>query len=204
MITWEQVPLKEQQALRSAFVNDPSIKKLDQVAAQLQKNRDFIGALNVKKEIEAQWEYVKQTHLKSYDKTVQETVKLSELGLPEDKLQSLVENMLTIFMACDIIETAHLNANEILRSHDKNASLDNFNDLTSFVDRVKTHLKFLQTETGYMDDLAWGDGCDKQYEMIRNKARSIMKKKDDINRWGQNLKKYIDGTLDQKAHQDKV
>lgn len=204
MITWEQVPPKEQQKLREAFCKNPSIIKLDQLATQLQRNRDFIGALNTKKEIEAQWEYVKQTYLKSYDNTIQETVKLSQLGLPEDKLQSLVENMLTIFMACDIIETAHLNANDILKSHDKNASLDNFNDLTSFVDRVKAHLKFLQTETGYMDDLAWGDGCDKQYEMIRNKARSIMKKKDDIKRWGQNLKKYIDGTLDQKAHQDKV
>lgn len=204
MITWEQVPLKEQQALRLAFTNNPSIKQLEITAAQLQHNRDFIGALEVKKEITAQWEYVKQTHLKSYDKTVQETVKLSELGLHNDKLQSLVENMITIFMACDIIETAHMNANEILRKHDKNASLDNFNDLTSFIDRVKAHLRFLQSETGYMDDLAWGDGCDKQYEMIRNKARSIMKKKDDIKRWGQNLKKYIDGTLDQKAHQDKV
>ena len=195
MMTWEQVPPKEQQKLRIAFCNNPSIKKLDQMAAQLQHNRDFIGSLNLKKEIEAQWEYVKQTHLKSYDKTVQETVKLSELGLPEDKLQSLVENMLTIFMACDIIETAHMNANEILKKHDKNASLDNFNDLTSFIDRVKAHLKFLQSETGYMDDLAWGEGCDKQYEMIRNKARAIMKKKDDITRWGQNLKKYIDGTI---------
>ena len=204
MMTWDQVPPKEQQKLRLAFCNNPSIKKLDQVAAQLQKNRDFIGALNVKKEIEAQWEYVKQTHLKSYDKTVQETVKLSELGLPEDKLQALVENMITIFMACDIIETAHMNANEILQSHDKNASLDNFNDLTSLVDRVKAHLKFLQSETGYMDDLAWGDSCDKQYEMIRNKARAIMKKKDDIKRWGQNLKKYIDGTLDQKTNPDKT
>jgi len=204
MMTWEQVPPQEQQELRLAFINDPSIKKLDQLATQLQRNRDFIGALNLKKEIEAQWEYVKQTHLKSYDNTVQETVKLSKIGLPEDKLQSLIENMLTIFMACDIIETAHMNANEILKSHDNNYSLDNFNDLISFINRIKAHLKFLQSETGYMDDLAWGDGCDKQYEMIRNKARSIMKKKDDIKRWGQNLKKYIDGTLDQKAHQDKV
>ena len=107
-------------------------------------------------------------------------------------------------MACDIIETAHFNANEILKSHNKNASLDNYDDLKTMIGIVESHLKFLQTETGYMDDLAWGEGCDKQYEMIRNKARSIMKKKDDINRWGQNLKKYIDGTLDQKAHQDKV
>lgn len=195
MMTWEQVPLEEQQKLRVAFCNNPSIKKLDQLATKLQRNGDFIGALNLKKEIEAQWEHVKHTHMKSYDNTIQETVKLSELGLPDDKVRSLVENMLTIFMACDIIETAYLNANEILKKHDKNTSLDNFDDLTSFIDRVKAHLRFLQSETGYMDDLAWGDGCDKQYEMIKNKARSIMKKKDNITRWGQNLKKYIDGTI---------
>ena len=195
MMTWEQVPLEEQQKLRVAFCNNPSIKKLDQLATKLQRNGDFIGALNLKKEIEAQWEHVKHTHMKSYDNTVQETVKLSELGLPDDKVRSLVENMLTIFMACDIIETAYLNANEILKKHDKNTSLDNFDDLTSVIDRVKAHLRFLQSETGYMDDLAWGDGCDKQYEMIKNKARSIMKKKDNITRWGQNLKKYIDGTI---------
>lgn len=195
MMTWEQVPLEEQQKLRVAFCNNPSIKKLDQLATKLQRNGDFIGALNLKKEIEAQWEHVKHTHMKSYDNTVQETVKLSELGLPDDKVRSLVENMLTIFMACDIIETAYLNANEILKKHDKNTSLDNFDDLTSLIDRVKSHLRFLQNETGYMNDLAWGDGCDKQYEMIKNKARSIMKKKDNITRWGQNLKKYIDGTI---------
>lgn len=195
MMTWEQVPLEEQQKLRVAFCNNPSIKKLDQLATKLQRNGDFIGALNLKKEIEAQWEHVKQTHLKSYDNTVQEAVKLSELGLPDDKVQYVVENMLTIFMACDIIETAYLNANEVIRKHDKSASLDNFNDLTSLIDRVKSHLRFLQNETGYMNDLAWGDGCDKQYEMIKNKARSIMKKKDNITRWGQNLKKYIDGTI---------
>ena len=199
MITWEQIPIKEQQALRLAFCNDPSVKQLDFTATKLQKQGDFIRALEIKKQIAAQWEYVKQTHLRDvqpkYDKTVNETVKLSELGLPEDKLQILVENMITIFMACDIIETAHFNANEILKSHDKNASLDNYDDLKTMIDIVKSHLKFLQSETGYMDDFAWGEGCDKQYEMIKNKARSIMKKKDNVERWGQSLKKYIDGTL---------
>lgn len=199
MITWEQIPIKEQQALRLAFCNDPSVKQLDFTATKLQKQGDFIRALEIKKQIAAQWEYVKQTHLRDvqpkYDKTVNETVKLSELGLPEDKLQILVENMITIFMACDIIETAHFNANEILKSHDKNASLDNYDDLKTMIDIVKSHLKFLQLETGYMDDFAWGEGCDKQYEMIKNKARSIMKKKDNVERWGQSLKKYIDGTL---------
>lgn len=195
MMTWEQVPLKEQQKLRLAFDNNPTIKKLDQLATQLHHNRDYIGALKVRKDIDNRWKYIKENHLKSYDKTVQETVKISELGLPEDKVQALVENILVIFMACDIIETAHMNANDILKKHDKNASLDNFNDLTSFIGRIKAHLQFLQKETGYMGDLAWADGCDKQYEMIRNKARSIIKKKNNPKLWGQNIKKYMDSNL---------
>ena len=202
MVTWEQIPLKEQRDLRLAFLNDPLIKKLDLLASQFQNSKLFIEALETRKEIDKKWEHTKKVYLDSvqpkYNETVNETIKLSKLGLPEDKLQALIENMITIFMACDIIDTAYFNANEILRNHDPNASLDNFNDLKNTIDSVQSHLKFLQSETGYMDDLAWGEGCDKHYEMIKNKARSIIKKKDDVSRWGKNLKKYIDGTLDNK------
>lgn len=195
MITWEQVPLKEQEKLRSAFCNNPSIKQLETIAADYLKRGDYIKALETKKEITAQWEYVKEVHLKTYHNTVQEAVKLSEIGLPEDKLQVLIQNMLIIFMSCDIIETAYLNANEVLKKFNPDYSLDNFNDIKSVIDVVKNHLKFLQSETGYMDDFIWGDSCDKQYDMIKNKAKSIISKKNNLERWGQNMKKYIDGTL---------
>lgn len=195
MITWEQVPLKEQEKLRLAFCNNPSIKQLETIAADYLKKGDFIKALETKKEITAQWEYVKEVHLKTYHDTVQEAVKLSEIGLPEDKLQVLIQNMLVIFMSCDIIETAYLNANEVLKKFNPDYSLDNFNDIKSVIEVVKNHLKFLQSETGYMDDFIWGDSCDKQYDMMKNKAKSIISKKNNLKRWGQNMKKYIDGTL---------
>ena len=54
MITWEQIPIKEQQALRLAFCNDPSVKQLDFTATKLQKQGDFIRALEIKKQIAAQ------------------------------------------------------------------------------------------------------------------------------------------------------
>lgn len=195
MITWDQVPLSEQQALYKAFCDNDDIKQLEKLYNQYYRNNLFIQALEVRKSIDKQWEYVKETYLSKYRDTINNTVKLSQLGLPEDKLQKLVENIITIFMACDIIETAYINANEILKSHDENTSMDNFNDLKYLIDKVKTHLKFLQSETGYMGDFIWGDSCDRLYEMIRNKARAIIKKKDNIKTWGKSLKKYIDGTL---------
>lgn len=200
MFTWEDIPPKEQEALRQAFCNEPGIRAMESTANSLQKQRKYIEALNLKKEIAIEWEYVKKVHLEKYKKehknTVNQVVKLSEIGLPEDKMQELIENMVSLFMACDIIETCHFNANEVLRDFNKDYSMDNFNDIKLLAEGVKDHLTFLQKETGYMDDLLWGEGCDKQYEMIKNKARAIIKKKNDMNRWGQNLKKYIDGTLD--------
>lgn len=197
MITWEGLPLDERMALRKAFEANNEVIHMEQAALAYQRAKNYVKALEMKKEIQKQWDYVKQVHMEHYMKTVNETVKLSSLGLPEEINQMVIENILVIFMACDLIETAHMNANEALKKIDKNYSMDNFQDLTSLVGGVKRHLQFLQTETGYMDDLAWGEGCDKQYEMTRNKARAIMKKKD-MSRWGQNLRKYIDGTLDKK------
>jgi hypothetical protein len=195
--TWEGLPLDERIELRKAFEANPDIIHMEQAAVAYQRSKNYIQALEVKKEIEKQWQYVIQTHLEHYKNTINETVKLSSLGLSEETNQVVVENIIIIFMACDLIETAHFNANEVLQKVNKNYSMDNFQDLTSLIGGVKRHLKFLQSETGYMDDLAWGEGCDKQYEIIRNKARAIMKKKG-MSKWGQNLKKYIDGTLDNK------
>ena len=197
MITWEGLPLDERMALRKAFEANNEVIHMEQAALAYQRAKNFVKALEMKKEIDKQWEYVKQVHVEHYMQTVNEAVKLSSLGLPEETNQKVIENILVIFMACDLIETAHMNANEALKKVNKDYSMDNFQDLTSLVGGVKRHLKFLQQETGYMDDLTWGDNCDKQYEMTRNKARAIMKKKD-TSRWGQNLKKYIDGTLDKK------
>lgn len=194
-MNWNQVPLEEQGRLYQAFLNNQGIIKLSNLASEYIKTKQYIQALETKKEITAQWEYVKQQHLKDYDKVIEETVKLSDLHLSEEILHPLLENIISIFMCCCIIETAHFNANEILKKVNPDYSMDNFADLVSLIDNVNKKLKYLQVTTGYMDDLYWYDICDKFHDMVRNKARSILKRKDDINRWKGNLKKYIDGTV---------
>ena len=192
-MTWDRIPLEEQLKLRKAFENNEGIKKLDNLASKLQKNKDYIGALECKKEIEARWEHVKNSHCKDYDKVVEETVKLSDLNLPKEILQPFLKNIISIFICCSIIETCHFDANEIIKKANPDYSVDNFSDLVSLIDNVKKKLKYLQETTGYMDDDFWYDTCDKFQIMVNNKAFSILKKKD--TNWSNNLKKYIDGTL---------
>lgn len=194
-MTWDQIPLEDQKKLRIAFLNNKETQKLDQQASIYQKNGYFIKALECRKEIDSQWEYVKQQYCKEYDDVIEETVKLSDLNLSEEILQPLLENIISIFMCCCIIETSHYDANEILKKVNKNYSMDNFNDIVSLIDSIKKKLNYLQKTTGYMDDLYWYDSIDNFHTMIKNKAKSILKKKDAINRWGNNFKKYVDGTL---------
>lgn len=195
MITFEQLPLKEQLELRRAFDKDPGTIELDRQASYFHRNKQFVQALQLRQEIDRQWKCLKESYIADYKKVVEETVKLSDLHLSEEILQPLLENIITLFICCSIIETAYFEADEILKGVNKDYSIGNFSDLANIVNSVKKKLKYLQDETGYMDDLYWYDSCDKHYEMIKNKARSILKKKGNIKRWGQNFRKYIDGTL---------
>ena len=199
MITWEDIPGNEQIALRKAFEDNPEIKKLRYDINQLTLSRHYIESLNLNKYVDKLWEEVKASHIANYQKSIEQSVKLSEIGLSQKDIQTVVENILIVFMCCDIIETADLNANEVLKRFDSSYSMDNFCDLKNFIQRIKLQLEFLKRETSYMNDFLWGDSCDKHYEMIRNKARSIITKKGNINLWGQSLKKYLEEHKDAES-----
>jgi hypothetical protein len=51
----------------------------------------------------------------------------------------------------------------------------------------KEKLKWLQENSGYMKDLAWADNCDNMFEMMKNKAGAILRKRRDDPNWGKNM-----------------
>lgn len=182
-MTWDQIPLKEQQALYKAFYNNPEIKKLQDLASTAQSNKMYIQALQYNQEVTRRWEYIKQRHCQSYDEVVEETVKISDLDLPEDIQNKLLENIITLFMCCDIIEEAHMNANDILKKFNQEYSMDNFLDLKDLVGNIKRKMDYLREKTSFTKNIYWGDSCDKHYQMMMSKARSIIKKKSDTEHW---------------------
>ena len=50
-------------------------------------------------------------------------------------------------------------------------------------------MKYWGDNSEYLKDNAWGDKCDDMYEMMRNKAKSIIRKRKS-DKWGKNFEKY--------------
>jgi hypothetical protein len=59
-----------------------------------------------------------------------------------------------------------------------------FNDLSRLAKMAKEKLQFLQDNSGYAKDVVWADKCDNMYELLRNKARSIIRRRKNDPNWG--------------------
>jgi hypothetical protein len=80
-------------------------------------------------------------------------------------------------MACDIIESGVLDINDALHRVDKSLEIVQFDELKELAKEVKKKLNYLQRTENYMNMNTWGDKCDNMYQMMRNKAKAIIKKK---------------------------
>jgi hypothetical protein len=93
-------------------------------------------------------------------------------------------------MCCDIIESATIDMNDILRRTEKDASITTFEDLRQILSLAKEKLKYLQETGDYMKDLVWADNCDNMYDMMKSKAASIIRKRHESKSWGKNTEKF--------------
>ena len=107
--------------------------------------------------------------------------------MPIEDRESILALGIVMFMACDIIESAIIDTNDMLHKHDKELSFEMFNDIQQLSKMAKEKLKFLQNNSGYMKDLVWADKCDNMYQMMLSKAKSIMRKRKSKD-WGKNMK----------------
>lgn len=63
-------------------------------------------------------------------------------------------------MACDIIESAVMDADDELRKSDGSLRLSTFDDILEIGKMAREKLRFLNRNSGYMDDSVWGTKCD--------------------------------------------
>lgn len=105
-----------------------------------------------------------------------EHIDLKDVGLSDTDMESVMRLVLVCFMCADIIETSVLDMNDILHRYDKTMNIELFNDIRQLMAMSKAKLKYLQENGDYMKGLVWTDKCDDMYEMMKSKAKAIMKK----------------------------
>jgi len=183
MLTVRDIPDTMLAQIRETFDRDPKVCWLRTQQALMQRNGRYIEAMKLAKDIDTIYAHVVQTFIDDAEKATS-NIHLDETGMPEADIESLLECVVTLFMACDIIDTAIIDANDIIKRTDRDLHFEMFDDLLRLAKMAREKLQFLQNNSGYAKDVVWADKCDNMYELLRNKARSIIRKRKTDPNWG--------------------
>ena len=176
MWTAKDIPDDLLRHIRETFDRDPQVVELRTHQELLRRQGKFREALEVAEKVDYLFTRVVHEYLEEANNQAH-NVHLRDSGIPEKDVDRLLECVVTMFMACDVIETAIIDANDIIHRTDKEMHFEMFNDLHRIAQMAKDKLQFMQANSGYGHDLVWADKCDNMYEMMRNKARSIIRKR---------------------------
>ena len=159
------------------FESQPKVRELRTQVVMLQRSNRWADALTLARRLEEMrnrcvWEYIRESE------NAVERIDLTKMDIPKSDKDAMISMMLVCFMCADIIETSVLDINDLIHRYDKDINVEMFNDMRQVMAMAKEKLKYLQESGDYMKGMVWGDKCDDMYDMMKSKARSIMRKQE--------------------------
>lgn len=163
------------------FWKHPEAVRLKNRIEQYQRTNKYVQCMQEKQKLDQLRRNAFDNFIREYEVKVR-TIDLKDIEMPDAEKATINELYITIYMACDIIESGVLDINDALHRVDKNLEIVQFDELKELAEEVKKKLNYLQRTENYMNMNAWGDKCDNMYQMMRNKAKAILKKKHEENK----------------------
>ena len=102
-----------------------------------------------------------------------EKIDLNKSDISNDTKERMNILYVTAFMACDIVESCVLDMNDALKKADASLSIEIFDSMRRLYSDAKRKLRTF-SNTGYLDNIFWGDRCDEMYLIMQNKARKLI------------------------------
>ncbi len=182
------IPQEMMDALRSRFESTPDVRQLRVRQGYAERRGMYDEALKIGRDIEALFVAVLHQYMEKAEREVK--VLDSELDqIPRGDKDEMMEKLMVLFMACDVIDTAVMDLNDVLHRSRPGTDITTFEDIRQVSDMAKQKLKYLQETGDYMEDLVWCDRCDNMYEVMQSKARSIIRKRRDSKDWGSSARR---------------
>lgn len=170
----KDIPNELLEQIKENFNNNPEIQKLRVRQGTLERTGKYMEAIEVAKTIENLFSTVVYEYLREAEQQI-ESVDFNKINMPTKQKEEMLVSVLSMFMAADIIETSIMDIDDELHKLDKDFHFEMFNDIKEVMKLAKMKLKYLQSNSVYMNDSVWGTKCDDMYAMMRNKARSLMR-----------------------------
>ncbi len=175
MMQVKDVPNELLNIIRNQFEANTRIREMRAQQQLLFKGGKIQPALQIGEKIEQLFVQVVNTYIQETERDV-ERLDLNTVPMPAKDRQEIMILMLTAFMACDIIETAVVEINDVIQRSDNTLEMDQFNELIKLSKYARTKLEYLSKNSKYMDSMFWGEKCDDMFTMLKNKAGSIFRK----------------------------
>lgn len=182
----KDIPEHLMRMMREKFDAQPKIMQLRVHQQMLQQSGKYGEALVVGQQIESLFNSCVYEYMADAEKDAKR-IDVVDLEMPIEDKEKMLQLLLVCYMCGDIIETSINDINSVLHKHDESLRMDMFDDMKQMMKMSKEKLKWLQENSGYMKDLAWADNCDNMFEMMKNKAGAILRKRRDDPNWGKNM-----------------
>ena len=184
------VPSEMMEQMRRQFDMDSRIIEMRTHQQVLVRQGNLQAALQIGQTIEALFSKVVYEYLKEANDEA-ERIDIGTLNISKEDKAEINTLIVTLFMACDIIESATMDFNDVLKRVDDTLVMEQFDDIRNLSKSAKEKLRFLSKNSKLMKDLAWAYKCDDMYDMMKNKAKSILRKRASKD-WGKNMEKFND------------
>ena len=184
-----EIPKNLLDKIRMSFDTNRDVMLLRTAQQEAQRVGNFQKVLNIAQQIDSLWTICLDNYMRKMEAQGKQ-ISLKESNLPKKDKDELFNRVMVLFMCCDMIESVTIDMNDILRRTEKDASITTFEDLRQILSLAKEKLKYLQDTGDYMKDLVWANNCDNMYDMMKSKAASIIRKRQESKNWGKNTEKF--------------
>lgn len=165
---------QDRKTFNEIFEKNDQIIALQKRMDAYRKNHQFVQALQMGKMIDE----IRVRTFNEWIRNIQEIaekIDLKDIGMSDEYRAKINMLSITIFMACDIIESGVMDINEVMKKVDPTMKVEMFDKLLAIANEAKEHLEFLRRNSTVLQDIMWGDKCDDMYLMMQNKAKAIIR-----------------------------
>lgn len=185
----EELKEEDKKEFLRVFNNDPIVRNILNKISILHNRRDYVYELIERKKLDELQQNTLDSYMEGISR-ISEKINLAEIPMPDETRQELNALFVTLFMACDIIDSSIRDYNDVLKKVDSTLQMEQFNDLKVLIGTTRKKIQFMNNYTKLGADFMWGDKCDEMYELMKNKARAILRKKSTKD-WGKNMENFL-------------
>lgn len=174
-LTINDLPADVVERMRGIINADSRMVELRRKHAFLLREHCYMEAVGLKQKIEGIERKVINDYLAEYKGQAESMDNLMREMSDEDRDEISVLTNCVIFL-CDMVETFTMDCDAILKKYHPDYRIEMFDKIAECGKAAKEQVEFMSRNTGLAYQTAFAGDADKITEMVRNKARSFVRK----------------------------